>query len=215
MDIPRRRWLAVLIGVLACGFAVAGVAVLAPGAPPPEVPLVVALPSPGAPLELPADVTTAPQVPRAAQHPGTVLLPGGGTAKLVREEVTSKGVLPIPQGLERAAWWGVELGTAHGASLLSGHVNWAGTTGPFNQLWSIRQGQEVNVVDTAGGHWVYRISAIVTLHKDALPAQARTLFGPDGPPRLVLVTCGGDYVGGTDGYDENRIVTADLVTRPR
>jgi hypothetical protein len=30
----------------------------------------------------------------------------------------------------------------------------------------------------------------------------------------VLVTCGGAYIGGADGYRDNRIVTAGLVVRP-
>jgi hypothetical protein len=212
--ILRRRWQAFALSVLALGFVVAGVFVLAPGGPEAS-PVVVALPAPGAPLQLSAEVSAAPQVAGAVQQPGTVLLPDGGTAKLVREDITAQGVLPIPEGLGDAAWWGVELGAPKGASLLSGHVNWGGKTGPFNQLWSIRQGQEVSVVDTAGGRWQYRVSDILTLHKAALPARALSLFGPDGPPRLVLVTCGGEYVGGTDVYRDNRIVTADLVTRPR
>jgi hypothetical protein len=52
------------------------------------------------------------------------------------------------------------------------------------------------------------------VHKTKLAEQAEKLFGPDGPHRLVLVTCGGEYVGGTDGYEDNRIVTASLVSRP-
>src|SRR5256885_10736445 len=57
-------------------------------------------------------------------------------------------------------------------------------------------------------------SGVVTLPKETLPDQAAKWFAQDGPHRLVLVTCGGDYVGGTEGYDENRLVTATLVTRP-
>jgi sortase (surface protein transpeptidase) len=142
------------------------------------------------------------------------MLPDGGTARLVRKEITPDAVLPIPRGLDDAAWWGAPLGADHGAALLSGHVNWAGKKGPFDELWSMHAGQEVSVVDAAGGHWVYRVTGIVTVHKDDLPARAPQLFGQDGPPRLVLVTCGGDYIGGTDGYRDNRIISAQLLSRP-
>ncbi len=148
------------------------------------------------------------------QAPGTVKLPGGGTAKLIRKELTADGTLPIPEGLDEATWWGSKLGADQGASLLSGHVNWKGKKGPFDELWRLKTGQEVNVVDTDGGKWVYKIGEIVTVHKTKLAEQAEKLFGPDGPHRLVLVTCGGEYVGGTDGYEDNRIVTASLVSRP-
>lgn len=150
----------------------------------------------------------------AGQEPGTVRLPSGGTAKLVRKEITADGTLPIPEGLDEATWWGAKLGDAQGAALLSGHVNWKGKKGPFNELWSMKNGQEVTVADTAGGHWVYRVRDVVTVHKDGLADRAQALFGQDGPHRLVLVTCGGEYVGGTEGYEDNRIVTADLVSRP-
>jgi hypothetical protein len=55
---------------------------------------------------------------------------------------------------------------------------------------------------------------ILTIRKDNLTERAGALFGQDGPHRLVLVTCGGDYVGGTEGYADNRIVSASLVLRP-
>jgi hypothetical protein len=174
-------------------------------APPPG-----ALPGENAaPAVLPADSESAAQ-----QRPGTVRLPGGATARLVRTELTDTGVLPIPRGLGDAAWWGAKLGAAQGAALLSGHVNWEGQRGPFDELWRMRNGDDVSVVDAHGGRWVYRVDDAVTLPKELLPAQAAKWFGQSGPHRLVLVTCGGDYVGGTEGYDENRLVTAELVTRP-
>jgi hypothetical protein len=206
-----RSWAAGLLGALGCSAMLAGGVVLALSGSPQPPPAEAAAPT--APVQLPADDSGPPGAP-PPQEPGTVRLPQGGTAKLVRKEITVDGTLPIPRGLDDATWWGAKLGAFQGAALLSGHVNWAGVKGPFDELWRVQPGQDVSVVDTAGGHWLYRVSGIVTLHKDDLPAQARTLFGQDGPPRLVLVTCGGDYVGGTDGYQDNRIVTADLVARP-
>ncbi|MFC3453087.1 class F sortase [Amycolatopsis speibonae] len=161
-----------------------------------------------------AGQTSAEAPVETGQAPGTVKLPGGGTAKLIRKELTADGTLPIPEGLDEATWWGAKLGADQGASLLSGHVNWKGKKGPFDELWRLKTGQEVALVDTDGGKWVYKISEIVTVHKTKLAEQSEKLFGPDGPHRLVLVTCGGEYVGGTDGYEDNRIVTASLVSRP-
>jgi hypothetical protein len=198
------------MGVLAAIAIGGGVVVLNTGrSAPPSITV-------AAPLELQPSAQAAPPslTPRPSQQPGTILLPAGGTAQLVRTEVTSDGRLPIPRGLSEAAWWGAKLGADHGASLLSGHLNWAGKKGPFDELWSIRPGQEVSLMDKAAVHWVYRVTEVVTLSKEDLPAQAPRLFGQDGPHRLVLVTCGGDYVGGTDGYRDNRIVTAGLVSHP-
>jgi hypothetical protein len=209
-----RTALAAFAAALAVAAFAAGIVVLT-WLPPTATPMAAA-PPPGAlpgenaaPAVLPADSESAAQ-----QRPGTVRLPGGATARLVRTELTDTGVLPIPRGLGDAAWWGAKLGAGQGAALLSGHVNWEGTRGPFDELWRMRDGDEVSVVDASGGRWVYRVDDVVTVPKETLPAQAARWFGQDGPHRLVLVTCGGDYVGGTEGYDENRLVTARLVTRP-
>jgi hypothetical protein len=194
---------------------VAGTALPAAGAAAPA-----ARPSTPAPPSTtpPATTTAAPAAPAAqtsapppppVQKPGTVRLPAGGTAALVRQDLGPGGELPIPADLGQATWWGAELDAAGGASVFAGHVNWRGATGPFAELWTARIGGEVTIVDGTGKPWRYRISQLVTVHKNDLPARAEDLFGQSGPHRVVLVTCGGRWVGGSDGYEENRVVIAD------
>ncbi|GAA4850646.1 class F sortase [Saccharopolyspora rosea] len=161
------------------------------------------------PEQAQAAAPPAPPAPRpAGQPPGTIRLPQGGTADLVRREIDRSGTLPIPSGVHEATWWGAGLDAPRGATVLAGHVNWKGSVGPFAELWQSRAGQLVTVVDDHGREWRYRVSDVVTVHKDELPARAADLFGQGGEHRLVLVTCGGRYVGGGLGYDENRIVVA-------
>jgi sortase (surface protein transpeptidase) len=139
-----------------------------------------------------------------------VRLAQGGTATLVRKDVVD-GVLPIPAGVREATWWGARFDGAAGATVLAGHVNWKGVTGPFAELWEARLGDLVTVVDAGGATHRYRVRQLVTLHKDELPSRAQELFGQEGPHRLVLVTCGGRWVGGRDGYEENRVVIAEPI----
>ncbi|KAA5837028.1 class F sortase [Saccharopolyspora hirsuta] len=157
-----------------------------------------------APQALPAQPVHVP----AGQPPGTVRLPQGGTAELVRKEIDRSGTLPVPDGVDEATWWGAGLDAPKGATVLAGHVNWKGSVGPFEELWRSEPGQPVTVVDDGGKEWRYQVSEVITVDKDDLPARARDLFGQGGEHRLVLVTCGGRYVGGDLGYDENRIVIA-------
>ncbi|KAA9162281.1 sortase [Amycolatopsis acidicola] len=170
---------------------------------------VVPRPTQDAPTSSAPPTSTAPRT-QTAQPPGTVRLADGSTARLVRQEVVG-GVLPVPKNLDEAAWWGAELNAPRGASVLAGHVNWGGRTGPFASLWSARIGQEITVADADGKPVPYRISQLVTLHKDELPQRATELFGQTGSHRLVLVTCGGEWIGGAEGYDENRVAVADPV----
>ncbi|MCP2332373.1 MULTISPECIES: class F sortase [Actinoalloteichus] len=146
--------------------------------------------------------------PVAAQRPGTIRLPEGGTAALVRREVGPDRVLPVPENLEEATWWGMGLGAPSGASVFAGHVNFRGQRGPFAELWDTTLGDVFTVVDQRGEEWRYRVSAIHTLHKNELPANAEALFGQEGAHRVVLVTCGGRWHGGDLGYEDNRIVVA-------
>ncbi|GAA0513132.1 sortase [Saccharopolyspora subtropica] len=198
------------IGLVAVAVVIATTLFTAPGqqaAPaspaPPAAPPVAGV----TPRALPAQPVHVP----AGQPPGTVRLPQGGTAELVRKEIDRSGTLPVPDGVDEATWWGAGLDAPQGATVLAGHVNWKGAVGPFAELWQSRPDQLVTVVDDNGREWRYRVSEVVTVHKDDLPARATELFGQGGPHRLVLVTCGGRYVGGDLGYDENRIVIATPV----
>ncbi|MCK2241029.1 sortase [Crossiella sp. S99.2] len=210
---------AVVLTALAVGATVAFAAAFRgptphplPTAPAPDLvlPLATSRSStpPGTASSAPMTVTTPPP----GQRPGTIRLAAGGSARLVRREITPDGTLPIPDSLDEAAWWGVGLGAPNGAAVLSGHVNWRGRTGPFDELWRAERGQPVTIADAAGLRWTYRVTEILTLHKDELPRHAERLFNARGPHRVVLVTCGGDFVGGTDGYRDNRIVVAEPVS---
>jgi hypothetical protein len=158
--------------------------------------------------------TTSPAHPTGVPTTGTVHLPGGGTAELIAAQVSKDGTMSVPQRLDQATWWGATLGAPAGATLLAGHVNWQGHTGPFAELWQDQVGQQITVVDNKGRNWVYRITQLVTVAKADLPNRAKRLYGLDGDHRLVLATCGGEFVGGNEGYDDNRFAVATLVTRP-
>ncbi|WP_020670373.1 class F sortase [Amycolatopsis nigrescens] len=173
-----------------------------PQAPPPEQP-------PPSPAAVPAP-SAKPEEPVRGQRPGTIRLPEGGTATLVRKEIVGpNAVLPVPENLGEATWWGAGLGARAGASVFAGHVNWNGRIGPFAELWNVQMNEQVTVVDSTGKSYGYRVTQLVTLHKDELPQRADALFAQGGAHRIVLVTCGGRWQGGAGGYAENRVVIAD------
>ncbi|NKE63289.1 class F sortase, partial [Lentzea sp. PSKA42] len=128
----------------------------------------------------------------------------------VRRKVKD-GVLPVPDGIGEATWWGAELAGTEGATVLAGHVDWKGAKGPFAELWQAQNGREVTIADSAGKEFKFRIKQIETVRKEELPTRAVEFFGPRGPHRLVLVTCGGTWIGGQQGYEANRVVIAEPV----
>ncbi|SDD02469.1 class F sortase [Actinokineospora iranica] len=175
----------------------------APEAPVPQAPAPQQAPPP-VPAAAPAPVAPKP----SGQRPGTVRLAKGGTATLIRKELDADATLPVPGGVREATWWGAGLDAPTGATVFAGHVNWKGQTGPFAELWDAREGDTVSVVDAEGRPWRYRVSRVETVAKHDLPHRAEEFFGQAGPHRLVLVTCGGQWVGGQDGYESNRVVIA-------
>lgn len=179
-------------------------------AKPTPLPPPTPTPAPSTPPPAPPPAEPAAPAAPPTQAPGTVRLANGGTATLVRKEVVN-GVLPVPDGVREATWWGAAFDAPAGATVLAGHVNWRGAKGPFASLWSAKVGDQVSVVDQDGRTFQYRVRQLVTVHKNDLPQRAQELFGQDGEHRLVLVTCGGRWVGGQDGYEENRIVIAARV----
>ncbi|CRK59467.1 peptidase C60, sortase A and B [Alloactinosynnema sp. L-07] len=185
---------------------VVGAVVPAPTSAPPvtTIPETTAQPTP-TPTATPSPA--APKPP-AAQSPGTVRLAKGGTATLVRRDLGPDASLPIPDGVREATWWGAALDAGKGATVLAGHVNWKGQTGPFSELWESRKGDITSIVDPAGRMWRFRVERIETVAKHDLPARAEEFFGQTGAHRLVLVTCGGRWVGGSSGYESNRVVIA-------
>jgi hypothetical protein len=145
---------------------------------------------------------------QGAQLPNTIRLPKGGTAYLVHVQVADDGSLPIPSGVNQAVWWGTGLTAPTGATVFAGHVNWAGSIGPFAELWQDTAGAVITVRDNAGNQLRYQVTQVLTLDKSQLPQQAPMLFSASGPPRIVLATCGGEWVGGSLGYADNRVVVA-------
>ncbi|MBO0841191.1 MAG: class F sortase [Sciscionella sp.] len=140
--------------------------------------------------------------------PNTIELADGSSAHLVHANVTDDGTLPIPNGVREASWWGAGLTASSGATLFAGHVNWSGVIGPFASLWSTPAGSSIAVIGPNGSAHSYRVTQVLTVDKSQLPRRAGTLFNPAGPRRIVLVTCGGEWVGGDTGYAANRIVVA-------
>jgi hypothetical protein len=208
---PRRRIVLLSSAAVAVVALVVGLLFLLPSdnSSPPTA----AAPTTTGPGPLGADTTSAAH-PTGVPTTGTVHLPAGGTAELIAAQVSKDGTMSVPERLDQATWWGATLGAPVGTTLLAGHVNWQGRTGPFAELWQDRIGQLITVVDNKGRNWVYRITQLVTVAKADLPNRAKQLYGLDGDHRLVLATCGGEFVGGNEGYDDNRFAVAMLVTRP-
>lgn len=153
-----------------------------------------------------------------ATSPGAV--PAGSTLTLSRLAVQAPivpvdvraGVMAVPRDPHTLGWWagGAVPGASTGSAVIVGHVNYAGTAGVLGTLaQQARPGDEL-VLTEHRLRLRYRITALRTYAKTSgVPATA---FRRDGPPRLVLITCGGPFDPATGNYLDNIVAYAEPET---
>jgi hypothetical protein len=132
--------------------------------------------------------------------------------------VDTKGLEPngdmsLPVSPFRAGWYeyAAAPNSPAGATVLAAHVDALGEgLGPFSRLRALDEGTEATITDASGEVHVYRVVSVERIDKGVVPWA--TYFSTAGDPRLILITCGGEYDPRVGSYDDNYIVTAEKVT---
>jgi sortase (surface protein transpeptidase) len=92
--------------------------------------------------------------------------------------------------------------------VLAGHVDDVTQgLGALAPLRDAEPGAEVVVTDAAGADTRWQVVSRETVAKQALPVDR--LFARSGPPRVVLITCGGEFLPEAGGYESNVVVVAE------
>ncbi|MEO7752666.1 MAG: class F sortase [Terracoccus sp.] len=125
--------------------------------------------------------------------------------------VASDGEMALPGDPADLGWYayGSRPGDAAGATVLAAHLDYPGYgRGPLAAAEELRPGDTLSV---RSGSTVrrYAVTAVRHVAKKSLDLEA--LFARDGPARIHLVTCGGDFDRSTRSYDENVVVVATPV----
>ena len=126
----------------------------------------------------------------------------------------SAGSLSVPKDIHKLGWWadGALPGSAKGSVLIAGHVDSKSSgAGAFYHLKDARNGDRVRVTTKGGRVFTYKVISVQEMTKAKLPTQ---IFARQGPPRLVLVTCGGPFIESEGHYRDNIVVTAAPLTGP-
>ncbi|MBP2370744.1 class F sortase [Pseudonocardia parietis] len=183
-----------------------------PAAPAPRP----AGPAPIAPKEpwtvSPIHRPPADPVPAAASQPvvpATLELPARGITAPVESVGTGPdGGMVIPEQVRNVGWWspGVLPGGAAGSAVIAGHVDSrTHGVGVLAVLPELTVGEPVAVRGADGRAATYRVTARREYGKYDLPSE---VFRRDGPPQLVLITCGGVFDPATGSYESNIVVYA-------
>jgi hypothetical protein len=216
----RAPVLVLVLGVaLAVGVPTAW-AVARPG-PAAGPPVASVLAPPPAPASAPPNAGLPPVTARPAAPPpvGTsappvrVQLPDVGIdAPLDPVGVEPDGAMTIPEDVDRVGWYrfGPAPGDPAGTVVLAGHVDDREQgLGALAALRTAEPGSELLVTDAAGTVTAWRVVGRELIDKQAVPLAA--LFERSGPPRLALLTCGGEFLSELRSYRGNVVVVAEPV----
>jgi hypothetical protein len=134
-------------------------------------------------------------------------------APVVAVTTGPEGALLVPDPPATVGWWSPSalVGSATGTTVLAGHVDTvAGGIGALAVLRHVAAGEEVALRGADGRTVGYRVTTRRQYAKAELPPE---VFAAGGPPRLVLITCGGEFDRRTRHYADNVVVFAELVPR--
>lgn len=155
-------------------------------------------------LELPPD-------PRA--DPPVQVRFAGQVVPVDRVGLDGQRRMVVPEDVRRSGWYapGVAPGAETGSAVLAGHVDDREQgLGAFAEVRRLTAGDQIDVRTTSGRTLSYEVVSLEQFPKSEAP-MAR-LFSRQGPHRLVLISCAGDFDPVTRSYADNVVVTA--VPRP-
>lgn len=121
--------------------------------------------------------------------------------------VESSGALEIPAEVSTVGWYrhGPAPGEP-GSAVLAGHVDSRTQgRGAFFELAGLVPGDRIELAGREGTQ-VFAVAARRRYPKAEVPLG--DLFARGGPPRLVLITCGGDFDRASGHYADNVVVYA-------
>ena len=100
-------------------------------------------------------------------------------------------------------------GGASGPAIIVGHVDTK--TGPsiFHDVTKLRPGARVEVSRRDRSVAVFEVNSVEHFNKARLPVSR--VYADYSRPGLRLITCGGQFKGGSIGYADNIVVFASLV----
>ncbi|MCE3550726.1 class F sortase [Pseudonocardia sp. RS11V-5] len=210
----RRRWVPVLLALAGVALLVAATVLVLDREPAVTARPVGVVPARTAP-SVPTDSgDLRPGAPPKLRPGGTVpvrldLPARAGTAPVVPVGTGPDGALVIPDPPRTVGWWapGALAGSGTGTVVVAGHVDSrVAGIGVLAVLPELTVGEPVVLTGDDGRTVRYRVVARREFGKAALPADT---FARTGPPRLVLMTCGGRFDRHARSYEDNIVVYAE------
>lgn len=138
----------------------------------------------------------------------------GKSAPVDFVQLTDQGSLIPPTDVSRLGWYAASAIPGaegpSGSSVITGHVNAADQGEGYAARFADLQVGDTVTVKVNGKDRDFKVSRN-PIHVIKGADMPEAVNDAQGENRLVLITCGGQYVGGSLGYSDNIIVEADPV----
>lgn len=136
----------------------------------------------------------------------------GAALDVVPVGVLDDGAMELPEDPAVGGWYrhGSTLGDPEGVTVIASHSG--SPRNPLGALYGLRHatvGDEFAVTDAGGAVRRYRVTSSESLGKEALDFSP--YFRRDGPPGVILITCGGEWLPDEGRYTENIVTLATPV----
>ncbi|MFK3984065.1 class F sortase [Micromonospora sp. NPDC050397] len=95
-----------------------------------------------------------------------------------------------------------------GPSIIVGHADTRDGPSVFHDLAKLRPGARIEVTRQDRSVAVFEVNSVEHFDKSELPQER--IYGSYERPALRLITCGGEWVGGSTGYADNIVAFASL-----
>ncbi|GAC1506572.1 MAG: hypothetical protein NVS1B3_06280 [Candidatus Dormibacteraceae bacterium] len=145
--------------------------------------------------------------PQQAPAPVKLVIPSLNISAAVQAlGVTVDYSLQAPEGTSEVGWY--RLGASPGSpgnAIISGHLGYPGVPAVFSTIPRLHDGDEVEVQFADGTAVRFAVDRVFRTPYRNLPSG---FFATDGPPRLTLITCIGDYRANELTYSDRLVVEA-------
>lgn len=150
--------------------------------------------------------------PKAAPTgPSRLIIPDiGVNASMENRGLTKDNAVDVPKSLWTVSWFNRSSrpGTS-GPAMIVGHYSSHGRA-VFANLHKLKSGQKIVVRDDSNQVYTYAVKSINSYPQAEVP-MAELLGDKQSKPRLVLITCGGQYIKGAHDFTNRTVIRAEIV----
>ena len=168
------------------------------------------IPLPAAVIDVPRQSSAIPPVEQVAA-PVRIQIPSVAIdITITPVGVEGNGLLQIPENIWVAGWYryGSSPSSDTGSTVISAHVDsFEQGLGPFAYLKEMPADAEIIVTTDDGVVHRYGLESVQNIKKKQLPLDQ--VFDRDGAPRIVLLTCGGQFDQNVQNYSDNIVAIAN------